>query len=118
MSALAETLEKAEAGGPELSRAVFLALGGEMREGPTSKQGGEIRARPYWPGQSDPCYFEVHFTTNLNAVAHYLLRRNMWWGVSQSDGRAHAFVEGSNGEGATPALALCAALVRHKEEAR
>ncbi len=60
---LLDALRQADKGSPFLSTRVFMALGGIVRQVPTSAQGGELQRLPYWPGEKDPC-MGISFTTN------------------------------------------------------
>jgi hypothetical protein len=122
---LAAGLERATAGTVALSKAMFLALGGELRQEPVSNQGGAMVTLPYWRGEKYPCC-GISFTTNLAHIVGNLRQRGLWFRVNARCDRGElqdtfeAGVEDvtmactyGHGSGATPELALCAALLRH-----
>lgn len=119
VSDLIQALETAPAGSRELSRRVFLALGGEFRTSPASNQGGSEVTLPYWPGEKHAA-MGISFTTNLNDVAHWLSRSGLYWAIEvapdQVSGCVGLATSWVSGEAATPCLALCAALLRFRQE--
>jgi hypothetical protein len=77
---LIDWLTEAEKGSPKLNRMVFVALGGEIRREPTSKQGGDLVSTPYWPDQKDPP-MGLAFTTSLEDIVAEVERRGHEWSI-------------------------------------
>jgi hypothetical protein len=110
---LANRIELLPHGETAASRAIFCALGGELRMEPISKQGGEAVAMPYWPGERDPCV-GISFSTSELHLMRVLERRRLVHYLWFSPDRGWtARVVGCEGMAATAALSLCAALLRH-----
>lgn len=114
LHALAEGLVTLEVGSVAMSRAVFLAVGGEFRAEPVSAQGGSYVTLPYWPGERHPTN-GVSCTTNLQHVSRLIREReithHLWWSPAagwEAEVGASGYVRAATAE-----LALCAALLRH-----
>ena len=111
-------LAAASAGSYVLSRQTFVILGGEIREESTSRQGGVTQVLYFWPGAKDPC-LDWQLTTSLNDIVHYVDRNSDDWTlVRLESGRYAATIHARRMfVAATPALAMCGALVWHRHEA-
>lgn len=73
---LKEKIDAAKIGSSELSKFMFIALGGIIKIEPTSKQGGQDIELPYWPNESDPC-MGVEFTTNLSDLDNFMIKNEI-----------------------------------------
>lgn len=115
MTDLISDLSVAEKGSVVLTTRVFLALGGEFRSEPVSKQGGGSITSPYWKGESDAC-FGVSMTTSVSDIIHHAEKSGWAWSVKKiGDGSHLAVVNRLSGLGSTPSLALCIAALRWVE---
>lgn len=81
---LVKLVENAEKGNQLISSYMFFALGGEVRSEPISKQGGEIKKFPFWPGEKDPCT-GIAFSTNVQDWINYLNNQKIQWTFIHSE---------------------------------
>lgn len=111
---LIRELEASKFGSCELSKRVFLALGGELRREPISKQSAELGPElPYWPGEKEPL-MGLALTTNIGDTIREVERRGFRWGIARGGTDQYCAAVGSVfyywGSAAAPTL--CAALLR------
>lgn len=119
MEDLIKALEGAEGGSRELDADIYEALGFEVKRR-AEWLGGRRFTRAYAFLRDSRWEAMGHLTTSVDDAMRLIRRPGDWWRIDQTGARQFQAVISSKGESnhafcATPALALCAALLRARQ---